>query len=259
MADWIRNETAARTKGQQEHQAQAARRAVMRLPELDAEIQINGAVSMSLSDRLVVYGMTGTGKTTFIKQLFPRMRAWYGGTVPVNIIDSKGYYEYNDVATRTHIGPTAPEAARAGEVLVWVIPGEVSLEALDSFLSAILTRGAPCLVIADELVNFGAGSADTYVQSLTNILKQGRFAKIMLISMTQEVAKMPRNLAGQTTHVVSFYLRNEYDRREANRLLGLPSEQGRAQPPQPHGFFYSRVDRPSPVLSYTGWQEFFRF
>lgn len=246
----------ARVREEQEQ----ARAAAVKVPVEELSLQINAAVSLSLKERLVVYGMSGVGKTTWAKQLITRLLAAFG--VGINIIDSKGYHEYDAMATRLHIWPEAPEPAKNGETLVWVIEGNVNLEALNGFLGRILAQGKPCVILADELVDFGEGTPDSYVLNLTKILKQGRFRGIMLVSMTQEYAKMPRNLLGQTNHVLRFHLLNPYDSREVNRIMGLPPQPPRQpplEPPLPYGFFYRRFDRPSPVLAYVGWQEFFRF
>lgn len=232
-------------------------RSAFRLPSLESSVQINANVDMSLADRIAVTGMTGTGKTTWVKQLVMRLRAWYGG-VPVNILDTKGYGEYDGMATRLEVGMSLPINAKLGEVMVWR-PGLDDYETYDRFFLRTLAQGQPCIVLADELVNLGRGTPDSYPPNYTRMLKQGRFAKIMLISMTQEVAGMPRNLYAQTTHAVSFHLLNEYDKRRIARLMGLPREMSLVDPPLPYGFFYRRVDRPSPVLEYRGWQEFFRF
>lgn len=221
-------------------------------------MQINAAVSMSLKERVAVYGMTGTGKTTWLRQLLPRLWGVFQA-VGTNIIDSKGYHEYDDLAKRLWVGPSAPAPAKPGEVLVWVIPGAVDKEQLDLFLKNIQATAKPAIVVADEIANFGRGGV--FVEGLDLLLKQGRFASQMLIAMGQEYAGNSRNLFGQASHVLRFHLLNPYDGRELNKMLGLPAQSGRAalEPPVPYGFFYRRIDRPGPVLSYNGWQEFFRF
>ena len=244
---------AARIKTEQER----AQRTAVRVPVEELVLQVNPAVSITLKDRFAVYGMTGTGKTTWVRQLLPRLwRAF--GLVATNIIDSKGQNEYNDLATRIHVGPDAPEPAKPGEVLVWVIPGKVDKVQLDLFLQNVLAAGGPSITLADEIANFGSG--DTFVEGADLMLKQGRFSSEMFIGMSQEYAGNTRNLFGQSTHILRFHLRNPYDRRELNREMGIPSTPGKIlEPPLPYGFFYTRSDRPSPVLQYNGWQEFFTY
>lgn len=225
---------------------------------LETTYQVNAAVSFSLKERIAVYGMTGTGKTTWVMQLLPRLLFAFG-QIGINIIDSKGYHEYDAIATRLWVEQSAPPPARAGEILVWVIPGAVDRDQLDQFLKNVQATAAPCITVADEIANFG--HAGIFVEGLDLMLKQGRFVGQMLIVMGQEFAGNSRNLFGQATHVLRFHLLNPYDSRELNKLMGLPPEPGGPprEPPLPYGFFYRRIDRPGPVLAYTGWQQFFRF
>lgn len=230
----------------------------MAIPLQDLQLQVNAAVSIGLKERLAIYGMTGTGKTTFARQLLVRLwRAFQG--VPTNIIDSKGYDEYDDLATRLWIGPEAPEPAKTGEVLVWVIPGVVDKAQLDIFLKKVQATAKPCITLADEIANFG--DSQNFVEGMDLLLKQGRIMGQMVIAMSQQYAGGSRNLFGQANHVFRFGLRNTYDRRELNKEMGIPTRPNRPplEPPAPWGFFYRRIDRPGPVIAYAGWQEFFRF
>lgn len=257
----MRTEAAAKETAQikaQQKQAEKNRRLLETVAPSDLQLQLNAVVSMSLKDRIAVYGMTGTGKTTWARQLLPRF--WVAvPRVATNIIDSKGQHEYDDLATRIHVGSEAPEPARAGEVLVWVIPGRVDKAALDEFLHRVLAAGGPSITLADEIANFGDG--DSFVEGADLLLKQGRFGAQMFIGMSQQYAGNSRNLFGQSTHVLRFHLLNPYDGRELNRVMGIPSQPRRPprEPASLYGFFYRRVDRPSPAIEYSGWQEFFRF
>lgn len=257
---------AERIQDAQSRQSEAARRkadrarrdATLKVPVTELELQVNAAVSISLKHRIAVYGMTGTGKTTWLRQLLPRL--WQAfGTVGTNIIDSKGEHEYDDLATRLEIGPSAPKPAQPGEVLVWVIPGKVDKAQLDTFLQNAQAQPGPSITVADEVANLAQG--DGSVEGFDLILKQGRISGKLVVGMSQEYAGNTRNLFGQATHVLRFHLRNQYDQRELNKAMGLPTPAGQQplEPPLPFGFFYTRSDKPSPVYKYSGWQEFFRF
>lgn len=261
-AERSRNEAAQRelerTKAAQRQQREQRLASAVQIAPEDMTLQVNAAVGISLKDRIAVYGMTGTGKTTWVRELLPRLKALVP-QVGINIIDSKGQNEYNDMATRLYVGPDAPPPARPGEILVWVIPGRVDKVQLDEFLHNVLAAGGPSITVADEIANYSQG--DGFIEGLDLMLKQGRFSAKMFIGMSQEYAGNTRNLFGQTTHVLRFHLLDTYDAREVNKKLGLPTppRQQPKEPPLPYGFFYRRVDRPSPVIQYSGWQEFFRF
>jgi hypothetical protein len=78
-----------------------------------------------------------------------------------------------------------------------------------------------------------------------------------IVVMSQELAYMDRNIFGQMTHFLRFYLINQYDLREANRYMGFPQRDLLRNPSHEHGFFYRRMDKPTwPTYEYSGWQEF---
>lgn len=217
-------------------------------------IQVNRYCNLEMSHRLAVIGMSGSGKTTFARQLIPRMRAWFH--VPVIIFDTKGQGEFDDIATTLSIDQRAPEFPSDNGVFVWKPPLDM-LEEYDLFLERILKARRPCFVVIDELANFGRGNPDSYVPNYALLLKQGRGLNICTLSMVQEYAAIPRQTVGQTSHLFRFHLLNDYDRLRLNRMLGLSKMQQDLEPPVPFGFFYRRVDKPGPVYSYNNWQEFF--
>lgn len=259
LAERIQDAQTRQSEATRRREERRARDATLKVPVTELELQVNAAVSISLKHRIAVYGMTGTGKTTWLRQLLPRLWAAFG-TVGTNIIDSKGQREYDDLATRLEIGPNAPKPAGPGEVVVWVIPGRVDKAQLDEFLQNTLATPGPSITVADEIANFSEG-VGSFVEGLDLMLKQGRFSGKMFIGMSQEYAGNTRNLYGQATHVLRFHLKNVYDRRELNKEMGLPTPPGGVpeEPPLPFGFFYTRSDKPSPVYKYSGWQEFFKF
>lgn len=217
-------------------------------------VQVNKNFTLSLSDRLAAIGMSGSGKTTFAKQLIPRIQTWWG--VPIIILDTKGQGEFDELATTLHVSQTAPQFPVHGGVLVWKPPLD-NLDEYNVFLERILRAHVPCFLLIDELSNLGRGNPDSYVPNYALLLKQGRGLKICILSMVQEVAAIPRQTTGQTSHLFRFHLLNDYDRIKTARLLGLSNVQKYLEPPYPFGFFYRRVDKPSPLYSYDNWQEFF--
>lgn len=220
---------------------------------VNTPVQVNSRCTLSMSDRLAVIGMSGVGKTTFALQLIPRVRQWWD--VPVIIFDTKGQGEFNDIATELSLSQTAPALPSSG-VFVWQPPAD-NLNEYDAFLGKILKGHKPAFVVIDELSNFGRGSPNSYVNNYTLLQKQGRGLKILTLSMVQEFAAIPRQTVGQASHLFRFHLLNDYDRRKMSGLLGLPDAEKLLEPPFPYGFFYRRLDKPSPVYAYQNWQQFF--
>jgi Cdc6-like AAA superfamily ATPase len=222
----------------------------------DFPVQINPYVLWSLYDRAVVIGMSGSGKTTWVKQLIPRVIGWWN--VPILVLDSKGQNEFDNIATELHNDQLAPKILPDnGGILVWKPPLDDYAE-YENWFNFILKGRKPCLVVIDELSSLGKGRADTYPPSYQLLLKQGRGLKMCVISMTQEVAYTPRQTAGQTSHVFRFHLINSYDVAASARILGINEAQRHMEPPLPFGFFYRRVDKPSPIYSFINWQQFFQ-
>lgn len=221
----------------------------------DFPVQINPYVRWSLYDRAVVIGMSGSGKTTWVKQLIPRVVGWWN--VPIYILDSKGQNEFDNIASEMHQDQRAPHIIPDnGGILVWKPPLDDYAE-YERWFNFILKTRQPCLLVIDELASLGKGRADTYPPSYQLLLKQGRGMKMCMVSMTQEVAYIPRQVAGQTSHVFRFHLINSYDVAQSARILGIGEAQKHMEPPLPYGFFYRRVDKPSPIYSFTNWQQFF--
>lgn len=220
----------------------------------DFEVQVNRNFSFALGNRLAVVGMSGSGKTTFALELIVRVKRWYN--IPIIIFDTKGQGEFDGIADVLSIDQRAPLFPSSPGILVWKPPLD-ELEQYNLFLERILKSHKPCMVVLDELSNLGRGNPDSYVPNYALLLKQGRGLKISVLSMVQEYAAIPRQTVGQTTHLFRFHLLNDYDRAKMNRMLGLPERQKYLEPNDRFGFFYRRVDIPSPVYSFHNWQEFF--
>lgn len=221
----------------------------------DFPVQVNSRVTLSMEDRISVIGMSGSGKTTWVKQLIPRMFAWYN--IPIIILDTKGQGEFDEIADELIITDKPPKPITTPAVQVWKPPLD-DIDAYDQFCTQILKNRKPALVIIDELSNLGKGNADSYPNGYRLLLKQGRGLKICTVSMVQEVAYIPRQTVGQTSHLLRFLLLNDYDKLKMARMMGLPDSLKYGNPPDQHGFFYRRMDRPSPVYYFYGWQEFFQ-
>lgn len=239
-----------------EREARANARTARTLMNItDFPVQINPYVIWSLYDRAVVIGMSGSGKTTWVKQMIPRVVGWWN--IPIYVLDSKGQNEFDNIASEIHQDQLAPKhVPDDGTILVWKPPLDDYVE-YEKWFQFILKSRRPCLLVIDELASLGKGRADTYPPSYQLLLKQGRGMKMCMISMTQEIAYIPRQTAGQTSHVFRFHLINSYDVAQSARVMGIGETQRHQEPPLPYGFFYRRVDKPSPIYSFTNWQQFF--
>lgn len=251
-SEQLAREIAARQEQERQRQYNEALNKVLDLRSVP--VQINRYVTFMLGERVAVLGMSGSGKTTWAKQFIPRLFEWY--QCPIYILDSKGEDVYDEIANEIIVLQEAPAALKEPRIQVWKPPLDV-LDMYDLWLQNILKARQPGVVLVDELANLGRGNAQSFVTNYQLLLKQGRALKISTISMTQELAYIPRQTGGQTNHMLRFHLQNPHDIRNAAALLGLPDDARRLEPPYPYGFFYKRTDRPSPVVSFENWQTFF--
>lgn len=224
-------------------------------------------LSVSLADRWLGLGMTGTGKTTWAERLVTELRGLYPH-VPVYVLDSKGDGFFD--RWKGVIEDDDPPAALAepGGLQVWR-PGTDDLGAYDEWFNRLLKGGysvnapdgvkRPKIVLVDELSSVCTRSG-MGVQGYQKLLKLGRSLWISVVSLTQEASYVPRQVKNQSTHIVRFRLQDEIDAKKAARLMGQKLARGES-PPEPrsqYGFFYCRLDKPvRKVIEYRDHSEFF--
>lgn len=224
--------------------------------------RLSNNVSISLQDSWTILGVKGSGKTTFARNWLPVMWELYPA-VRTYILDSKGYGEFDDIAvipgnllfTQQESPPPNPNA---GQVQVWRPPLN-DMGAYNDWFGMILRDQKPCLVIVDEVASLAQRKSVVFPDNFILLLKQGRLMEEVPVVMSQELAYMDRNIFGQMTHFLRFYLINQYDIRASNKLMGFPQKDLMRNPSHEHGFFYRRMDKPTwPTYEYSGWQEFLR-
>lgn len=228
--------------------------------ELAAEDDLSegsqGTVKVSLQDRWAILGVTKSGKTTFAKRLLEQLRALYED-VPVYIIDSKASGDFEGIG-QVYAGDKAPKPLRGG-CLVWQPPRD-DVHVYDQFFESVLKARQPGIILVDELSSLGGNHGISFPVNFNRALKQGRALGISIISLTQEAAYIPRNVLGQTTHVIGFRLNNPADRERRDEYLGRIAPRGVTlpEPAGKYGFFYNRLDGDSTgVAEYDSHQDFF--
>lgn len=216
-----------------------------------AKVQ-RSAIDVSLEDRWLLLGTTGSGKTRFAKELTKRLHAIYPDT-PVYILDSKALDDFTEWYSGLVQGPEIPAPIDSG-FQVWQ-PGQDNFAAYDQWFEQLLHTPGPAIVLIDEISSLGKGKGDIAPPGFQKLLKQGRAAGKSVINCTQEYSYVPRQIKNQTTHVVNFRLLPGPDLRFANVFLG---RDGKAPPPRGrYGFFYRRTDSGAPAIEYAKFQDFF--
>jgi hypothetical protein len=212
---------------------------------------VANGIEVSLADRWLILGATGTGKTTFVRHLLDHLSALYRNMVPLYVLDTKGVGDFAHLSN--FVTTDAPPRPITSGHQVWQ-PGLETWEAFDAWFGALLAVPGALILNIDEvssITDHSGKGPDNYAR----LLKQGRGMNKCVITCTQEMAGVPRQIKGQATHVVRFRLADDYDRVKGNRLMGLDKDTG--DPRGRYGFFYRRIDRGGPVFEYHGWQEFF--
>lgn len=207
---------------------------------------------MSLSDRWLIVGTTGSGKTTMVRELLRQVRSLYGG-INIYILDSKGVGDFDHVGGRiiTQDDPPPPLAPNSGQIQIWQ-PSHDDLGAYDDWFASLLKSPDHFVLDVDELSSICSKAGDAPL-NFQRLMKQGRGKFKSVVNCTQELAKIDRRVVTQTTHVLRFRLQGEYDPRIGNRLVGRATRD--VEPPQ-YAFFYSRKDKPGDAVLYKDYREF---
>ncbi len=218
-------------------------------PPPNSEHATNKGIAISLGDRWLIAGTTGTGKTTFCKVLISRLHAIYP-TVPVYILDSKQADDFR--GWKTTVKQDAPPPTIREGIQIWQ-PGLDDKQIYDEWFGRLLHADGPAIVLIDEISSVSPSNMGP--PNFQRLLKQGRGLRKCVLNCTQEMAYTPRQIVTQTTHIIRFRLGNQFDQDKANKLLGR--EAGSPEPSRKHGFFYARTDQPG-VLEYPDYHDFLR-
>jgi hypothetical protein len=215
---------------------------------------------VSLSDRWMIAGATGSGKTTLMKRLIKALHEFYP-QVPVYILDSKQAGDFTGWPG-ARWDETAPGPIDRG-FQVWQPPVDDPTE-YGNWLGKIHRDRRPAIVVIDELSSLAAGHdsrAIRYPHNYALLLKQGRGLSQCVISLTQEAAYIPRQTLNQTTHLIRFWLTDDYDSRKLDQKMGR-AKRGKPladdlNPKHQHGFWYARLDKPPIQAHYYESYELF--
>jgi len=189
------------------------------------------------------------------KELLSRLRSAYPAA-RIYVLDTKQAGDFDSLDGYRIDSQEAPDALRTpGALQIWQPPDD-DLDEYDRWFKRILYARKPAIVKIDELSSIidKRGEAPEYYKKLN---KLGRALGILLISLSQEAAYIPRQTLGQVTHVVRFRLLDGYDVRKIDKLVGRAKEDHGLDLPDSYGFIHRRIDRAEPGHYYSDHKEFF--
>ncbi len=209
---------------------------------------------MSLEDRWLILGATGTGKTTYARELLKHLHRVYPA-VPIYILDSNGYGDFAEWHGNGGLwaSENVPPPITKG-IQVWQ-PGVDDQDAYAAWFDQTLRTTGPAITLVDEISSIGNKKGDA-PREFERLLKQGRALGKLTINCSQEMAYVPKQIKTQTTHVVRFRMATTgYDNQTANAIMGR--EKSAPEPKARYGFLYRRIDKLMDVVEYASYQDFF--
>jgi energy-coupling factor transporter ATP-binding protein EcfA2 len=224
------------------------------LPAPSSRAPQSKKIDVSLEDRWLILGATGTGKTTFARELLKQLRGLYPD-VPVYILDSKGYGDFAEWHGNGGLvaSETMPPPIKKG-IQIWQ-PGVDDQSEYAAWFDQLLRTPGPAITLVDEISSIGNKKGDA-PREFERLLKQGRALGKLTINCSQEMAYVPKQIKTQTTHVVRFRMaQTGYDNQKANQIMGRPNTD--PEPSERYGFFYRRIDKLMDVAEYATYKDFF--
>lgn len=213
------------------------------------------AIEANPGDRWFGLGTSGSGKTTWGKQLLKNLRPLWP-SMNTYVIDSKG--DPKDFGGWPGLIEQAnpPKLLRrgAGDIQIWRPPVN-NLAAYDEYMQSIREAREPAIVLVDELASVSNKSGEA-VEGYQLLQKQGRGPGITTVTFSQELAGIDSRTIKQCTHLVRFGLMGETEQRRANVMMGRKPKDD--EPKHRYGFWYQRLDRrPYNPVYYENWRAFF--
>jgi len=167
------------------------------------------------------------------------------------IFDSKFDGDFDKWPGRVQ-GDTAPRKPGTNDrYQVWQ-PVKLMPEEIEKWLWQV-RKDAPALLEIDELVHL-VYKPGVYSDEYNIILKTGRSLPVGVITLTQELGRIPANAYKQSNHRLGFYVDKaaRYDSQIRNALLKHPVE----DPGDPFGFYYQHINGRSEPLYFPTVQKF---
>jgi hypothetical protein len=153
------------------------------------------------------------------------------------VFDSKFDGDFDDWPGRVQSDTAPAKPGNNQRYQVWQ-PIKLIPEEIEKWLWQV-RHDAPAVLEIDELVHL-VYRAGQYSDEYNIILKTGRSLPVGVITLTQEMSKIPANAYKQSQHRLGFYIDQaaRYDLQIRNALLKAPV----GDPKDQYGFFYQHIN-----------------
>jgi ABC-type dipeptide/oligopeptide/nickel transport system ATPase component len=193
-------------------------------------------IAVSPTERGVIVGMTGSGKTVLAKQLLQCARSH------VVVYDAKGLIHWPGYARYTSLRELTTLNKRDVENRPRIIyaPNHFELdnpEVIDAFFSWIYNRKNTTLYV-DEVYSVVRGESIPHYYNA--VLTRGRELGISTISSTQRPKKIPQVVLSESENYYVFRLQLPQDRQRVREIVALSNERMLAL--NKHEFFFGSAD-----------------
>lgn len=167
----------------------------------------------------------GMGKTKLIKEII-RKKLELQPYMNIYHLDTKKQGDFSAHDGTLIVSEKAPRAfTTQGNKMVWQPLRDDILE-YDAFFTDILQAGLPAIVNIDECKNMVWNGR--IARGLEILLSQARLPGIDVLGGTQEVAKSPRQMLSQASHIICFRIINAYDVNMMLKYLSMYKEKNLA-------------------------------
>lgn len=163
------------------------------------------------SDRVLVAGQTGSGKSELMKYLF------FSRLHHVLLHDPKWENEDNS-AVFCHTPAEVEKAWNMGYYRIIYQPYSADIEDFEEICYLIFFRGNYTLII-DE-VKYCIPNAQTITKWYGNVLRLGRGRNIGCVTLSQRPMGIHNDIISESQHIVAFWLSLEGDRKKLRGVVG---------------------------------------
>lgn len=200
-----------------------------------------------MTDRVGVFGRSGSGKSTYA-------RALVAGASRVLVFDPMDEYGHGAGWRRVRTVAAVKDAMRASWGafrIAYIPPAGAELAALDRLsrlvrLAQEPARGVELLFVVEELnLSFPVSGGDARCAGFAELCSRGRHWRVGLVGVSQRIAEVSTRFRGNVSELVIFAQRGARDLRAAADELGTV-DLGELRKLEPHHYIRlrdGRIDR----------------